>query len=364
MRRTDTTLFHFLLVRCFQLGFGTPCDGDVCPSHGQALIQTQHFSSISNSLLGGQDNAALLSEVRTRVEEVVRSGESLSPAEDAVFQTILDLLTNTTIPAIAQGHNDDQSFINGGLKNLQDCGSAFDTDRKGSRGYKEDIVDDNNSTHRTCRILQKVKQGIVERSLNSLKLFWNNLDVPKKGLLSDGATFFSNGLAWFASNQATYLTFRKNHTVESANYTQQISTCNLAQSSLESSYCVWHLNAGNAISTYNTCWTNMHLAFVGINDTATDSSLQRSTQFVATKKIQCYLKVLQETDHSKAQQEMQSCQDLSPDLGQFILMNRSAPDKMITSNLGNLTLKPGDAEWAQNYYSGLEATVSVTACST
>jgi len=159
------------------------------------------------------------------------------------------------------------------------------------------------------------------------------------------------------------LTKRRNHTVELANYTQQISTCDLAQRSFEMSYCQWHVSTTNSLTTYNACWRNMHLAFVGVNDTATDSTLQRSTQFVATKKIECYLKVLQEKDRAQAQQALQPCQDLKPDLSQFILMNRTAPDEKTTANLGNLTLKPGDEEWTVNYYGGLEATLSVTACS-
>jgi len=362
MGRTDTALFHFLLVTCFQIGSGTPCDGEACPSHAQALIQTQHSSSIKNSLSGGQDSAGLLSQVRARVEEVVRNGESLSPAEDAMFQSILDLLISTTLPAIAKGHIDDQSFINGGLKNLQDCGSAFDAAKVVADNAKETIVDVKSSTHRTCRILQKVKKGIVDKSWLRLTSFWNNLDAPEKGLLSNGATFFSDGLEWFKSNQATYLTKRRNHTVESANYTQQISTCDLAQRSLEVGYCEWHLSTTNALNAYNTCWINMHLAFVGINDTATDSTLQRSTQFVATKKIECYLKVLQEKDRAQAKQALQPCQDLNPDMSQFILMNRTAPDEKTRANLGNLTLKPGDEEWTQNHYGGLDATLTVTAC--
>jgi len=312
--------------------------------------------------MGGQDISGLLSQVRTRVEEVVKNGESLSPAEDAVFQSILDLLINTTLPAIAKGHIDDQSFINVGLKNLQDCGSAFDIAKVNADAYKETTVESANSLHRTCRILQKVKKGIVERSWHRLEFFWNSLKAPEKGALSNGATFFSDGLEWFKSNQATYLTKRRNHTVESANYTQQISTCDLAQRSFEQGYCAWHLSTTNDLNAYNTCWRDMHLAFVGIKNTANDSSLQRSTQFVATKKIECYLKVLQEKDRAKAQQALKPCQDLTPDISQFILMNRTAPDEKTTANLGNLTLKPGDEEWRVDNYGGLEATLSVTPC--
>jgi len=356
MVRLDTSMFHLVLIGCFQFGHGISCDGDACPSGAQALMQRS-----SNAVHAGVDDEGLLGQVRNRIVEAVMNGDAITPLETTAFQALEDLLENTTLPSLRDGHETDQSFINTGLNALHTCNANFDLD-KGVAATEKAAVEVVNEEHKVCRRTQEDLKILNTASWTRLNTFWRNLVVEPKGEIADATAWFERGIVWFTDEQVRYVDVRSNHTEASRVWKAKETLCNSIQSSLEVGFCQWLGRGSAAKKSYNRCWTTMDASFTETKRLAMDSKMQRSTQYTATKKIQCYLKVLVIEDRTQAQVALGECQDLSPDVSIFDLVNKTVPVGKDVTTLGDLDLKPGDAEWENTNYENLKSTQRVTPC--
>lgn len=367
-----------------------------CPSSSQALLQnsishqtgTDDASEVGLEPLvlmfqeagarwgGGQGPSSgssrtsnhLLTQLQSRVEAAVQEGRPLSPLEGSLMQSLQDTLANTTLPALKKGHKDDQIEMNRRVQALTNCNSNYAQDSGNAKSAKR-TVEAEKDTHRYCRGNQSVLKNTRNTKMADLKSFTDSLQQPQKPVSFDptaGDSYFAAGLKWFKENQALYTKKNSAHTTAKREHVRKTEICNEAQASYETGYCQWIGQGTAASKSYTRCWTqgggddwNRTRAAV------LDSSKQRKLEYVAVKKIQCYLGslvALFKKTGKATKKSIDACKALAPDTSILDLNNTDAPPKQSLSALGNLTFMPGHATWQKSEYAQLSDVKNATPC--
>eukprot|EP00930_Biecheleria_cincta_P033369 TRINITY_DN23116_c0_g1_i1.p1 TRINITY_DN23116_c0_g1~~TRINITY_DN23116_c0_g1_i1.p1 ORF type:complete len:724 (+),score=117.26 TRINITY_DN23116_c0_g1_i1:413-2584(+) len=310
----------------------------------------------------------LLKQLQSRVEAAAQEGKPLSPLEGSLMRALSETLGNTTLPAVKKGHEDDQREMNRIVQALTDCNSNYAKDSKSAESAKQ-MVDTKKQEHQYCRGNQSVLKGTRDKKMEDLKSFTDSLQQPQKPMPVDPAaadSYFAAGLQWFKENQALYTNKKSAYSTAKAEHDRKTETCNAAQTSYETGYCQWIGQGTAASKSYTRCWTqgggddwNQTRAMV------LDSSGQRKLEYVAVKKIQCFLSSLLvrfKKVGKVVQKNIDACKALMPDTSIFDLVNTDAPPKQTLSSLGNLTSMPGDDTWQKSEYAQLSDVKNVTPC--
>eukprot|EP00930_Biecheleria_cincta_P087151 TRINITY_DN763_c1_g1_i2.p1 TRINITY_DN763_c1_g1~~TRINITY_DN763_c1_g1_i2.p1 ORF type:complete len:431 (+),score=71.98 TRINITY_DN763_c1_g1_i2:624-1916(+) len=205
--------------------------------------------------------------------------------------------------------------------------------------------------------------------MEALKSFMANLHQLQKPLsLAPTAadSYFAAGLQWFKEKQALYAAKKSAYTTAKEEHDNKTDTCNAAQTSYESDYCQWVGQGTAATKSYTRCWKQG-----GGDDwehtraAVLDSAEQRKHEYVAVKKIHCFLSSIL-VRFSKAgkvtKQNISACKALAPDTSIFDLVNTNAPPKKSLASLGNLTSMPGNGVWQKSEYASLSDVKAVTPC--
>jgi len=389
---------HLLISALLPLVVATTCPegSDSCSSSSQALLQSSmsHQIGMDDASEGGlkplllmfQQGGArwgrgdgqglkdssksehLLGQLETRVGAAALDNKRLSPLEGSLMKALNETIENTTLPALKKGHEDDQKEMNRTVQALANCNDNFATDSKKAASARQ-MVDALKDTHRQCRGNQSKLKGVRAENMKDLKSFVDNLQQPQKpaSLAPTAAdSYFAAGMKWFKENQATYAQKKVAYTAAKEEHDNKTDICNAAQTRYESGYCQWVGQGSAASKSYTRCWQQgSGNDWKQIRATVLDSAEQRKHEYVAAKKIQCFLSsllILFSKAGAVTKQNISACKVLMPDTSIFDLVNTDAPPKKSVASLGNLTSMPGDGVWQHSEYAAISGVKNITPC--
>ena len=334
-------------------------------NQGLQFQKITSFGSLTQNSKEPANSLQLLGQLQARTQEVVSGGKPLTDLEKNVFQTVNETLANTTLPALTKGHDADQATMNGNVKAVATCNENLETDSKSAKGSKQ-VVDAKGTSHRFCRGNQSELKTNYNKSFDALKKYAASIQQPQQPASTDLAklfAYFETLQQWFNDTDTMYTQKNSELVVAKTAYENKTAECNTAQQQFESNWCQWIGQAAAASKSYNRCWGQAG----GISWNATKAAVmvsanQRKIEYVAVKKIQCFLAALFLKEAAKAKQHLAACQVLAPDTTMFDLVNTDEPNRSSLAGLGDLQTMPGTSGWETSVYAGLEGVQKVLPC--
>jgi len=342
-------------------------EGDgACPGSSRSLLQSNTKLSLDHLTLFLQDKDSLHSsgvvsdevvdELHARAEAMVQSGQALTPLE----RTTLNALNKTLggmLPALQDGHTEDQAEIDAAVQFISNCNNNFDADAQAAKTVKGE-VNTSQKEHNVCRGEQSKLKAEAVKASGELDRFWKALVLPRKPAFASN-TLIDNLEQWVSDHNKTLAEKLSKNTTAHESLAKKAAECGSKQSALENGFCQWFGRATAANKSYARCWTQSGSTFAKLKKEALASAEGRKFQYVAIHKIQCYMKAI----FLPSRKSLDKCKNLSLDTSSFNLTNTVAePQKDVAGELDPMDSKPGDESWKQSAYAGLSGVANVTPC--
>eukprot|EP00930_Biecheleria_cincta_P017850 TRINITY_DN14080_c0_g2_i1.p1 TRINITY_DN14080_c0_g2~~TRINITY_DN14080_c0_g2_i1.p1 ORF type:complete len:831 (+),score=120.40 TRINITY_DN14080_c0_g2_i1:24-2516(+) len=342
-------------------------EGDgACPGSSRSLLQSSTKLSLEHLTLLQQDKDSMHSfgvisdevvdELHARAEAMVQNGQALTPLERTTLNALNKTLSGM-LPALQDGHTEDQAEIDAAVQFISNCNKNFDADARAAKTAKGE-VNTSQKEHAVCRGKQnKLKVEAVKTS-GELDKFWKPLVLPQKPALASN-TFVNNLEQWVRDHKKSLAEKISKNTTAHDDLTKKAAECDSKQSVLESGFCQWFGRATAANKSYARCWAQSGSTFTKLKKEALASAEGRKFQYVAIHKIQCYMEVI----FLPSRKRLHRCKNLSLDTSGFDLTNTAAePQKDVAGELDPMDSKPGDESWKQSVYAGVSGVADVTPC--
>jgi hypothetical protein len=287
---------------------------------------------------------------------MVQNGQALTPLE----RTTLSALNKTLggmLPALQDGHTEDQAEIDAAVQFISNCNNNFDADAQAAKTAKGE-VNTSQKEHAVCRGEQSKLKAEAVKASGELDRFWKSLVLPQKPALASN-TLIDNLEQWVSDHKKTLADKLSKTTTTHDSLAKKAAECGPKQSVLENGFCQWFGRATAATKSYARCWTQSGSTFAKLKKEALASAEGRKFQYVAIHKVQCYMKVI----FLPSRKSLDTCKNLTLDTSGFNLNNTVAePQKDIAGELDPMDSKPGDESWKQSVYAGLSGVANVTPC--
>jgi hypothetical protein len=205
-----------------------------------------------------EQEGQMMKQVQSMIASVVKEKRSLTPEEETAIDLMIKTLNDVTLPAVQQGHEDEQIILNDAYGSLLGCNTKLSEDAN----FVEALANQSTSRYEvegTCRGEESNLALANKTAFSDLEQFVNGLPAePKKeenkylGLTS----WFQSGLEYFEDNGPLYLEKKKAYTDAFSTHATKKEECDKAYSDFVQTACKWKGDGTDALSDYNSCWIN------------------------------------------------------------------------------------------------------------
>jgi len=308
-----------------------------CPegsTGGRALLQ-----------LGGRKLSNVeshLEKVEAMVKDVIKKDRPLTEAEKSSLELMKSTLEDMSLPAIEKGHEDDQKIMDATGGSLEACNSRLEDNTQEAATLKEHQMA--KKPDGTCR---QEQNGMAEQNTSN----WGDLSNYVQGIhiqarpdsvlvLDD---WFADGVNVFEAAAKIYPEKEKKYLDGQSGWSTKKGACDEEEKSFEDAFCTWERNASKAVSDYDECFDENSKTFETIKKAVLDSAERRKAEYVASKKILCFIDVLIEKigkDSDELTAAVNHCTNLQVDTSKYEVKNTEMPTRSTPDLVGSL---PADA---------------------
>eukprot|EP00931_Biecheleriopsis_adriatica_P115502 TRINITY_DN91290_c0_g1_i1.p1 TRINITY_DN91290_c0_g1~~TRINITY_DN91290_c0_g1_i1.p1 ORF type:complete len:474 (+),score=90.00 TRINITY_DN91290_c0_g1_i1:101-1522(+) len=325
--------------------------GDHCHGKTRSLLQTTKREGSKSELElldteGGLKVLDMIHDFEERALNRARSGGKPTATEQTGLQWAYDLIENTTIPNLRKGSKDVQVDIDEAIEMVAYCNAQAKSSLAETK-IQKDTQEQAKLTSDECGDAKTVLEQKNQTAFNDLEAYVSGLSSNPPGCALPSAssedTFFKATLEWFERENRSFWAHKSTYVTAKADLTQKLADCQSAQAAYEESYCLWHQAESSAVSNYESCYANHSEAFKSMRSAVMDDVDTMKKEFVAAKRVQCYISVLLVETDQKAKALFEKCQHEDYDTSEFNVTGLdSLPDKIDTSeHEANLATKTG-----------------------
>jgi hypothetical protein len=252
---------------------------------------------------------ALVSDLQSLAERVVRGEEKITPATERVLDGISEEMDNIMAYTTTQ-HGEDQGEVNAATQAIANCGSAASSGLD-DVAAKDQTMSNGKQTHNQCRIREKAAYGDEVTKCNSLTDFVTNLAPP--ACMSDNGNWqqfakvsykemqdcFSEIEQWARDNQELHASKETACQDAIKAHDDEHSDCDKNQDSYEAAACSWADNLIKNCDTQVSCRNATITARDTTQAAVRSADGARQAEYKAAVKIKCLLRVLHAPDAQK-----------------------------------------------------------------
>jgi hypothetical protein len=290
--------------------------------------------------------------------DLVSSSEKPSKQHQAVLG-FNKTLEDTFLKNIFDDHTLAQEQLNNLTNILAQCDSTFRNAKSRANLLKQDQAS-KKQQHEACRATQVTLAATYKTARTNF--FDKFLKVTKephsKRPASPNAAmdqYFKDMTQYWVQANTSYFDLKGRY--ESAQLTlgKHTQKCTSQQANFETSYCAWHTSASDAIDDYHDCWPKANKTFHALREDVLKMGDHRKTEYNSVRRMQCMLASFLDSAKrgGKASAKLNACKHLTADTRSLDLQNTTTVGMDNVSSLGNLSLKPGDADWQAQEYSNI-----------
>jgi len=343
-------------------------DGD----EGLSLLQTaahltaesdartllNHFQAWDESPLG-PNVVSLLQTVRNLATAAANGESQASDIEQDVLAKIITQMEENVIKVTKINHEEDTREIGRALAVISNCTSTmegtFTQPGTGINALLAAMVSDNN-THDSCREEQKTKNTTNETECTDFETYAQGLVQPSCLCPSLPSPKPSPGLLdciketkkWATKAKPTYEGKRDDCHTASGELADQKETCDGDQSAFESAFCGYGQKLTRTCDTYTSCHGEGSESYkVTVADVKV-SEAARKSEFVAAKKVICYVGVLKASAATRPS-VLSACDQASYSTD-HLDMTYPPPSPLASCDKSPVDIKPCDDAFVSKYY--------------
>jgi len=291
--------------------------------------------------LGGRKLSSVeahLEQVEAMVKDVVRSKRPLTEVEKTSFELMKSALENTSMPAIEKGHQDDQIIIDVTRGAVEACNTRLESDTQEAATLEEDQMA--KKPDGTCR---QEQDGMAEQNKSNWESLSDYVQTIQIQTRPDGVLtlddWFVNGVDVFKVAVEIYPKKEKQYLDGGSDWSTKKGACDKEDADYETSFCAWEQNASKAVSDYNECFDEKSQAFATTRKLVLDSADKRKAEYVASKKILCFIDVLIEMIRKSSDEltaAVEHCVNLQVDTSKLELEDTEMPARSSPDLVGQL----------------------------
>lgn len=277
-------------------------------------------------------------------------------------QAVLDFnktLEDTLLKNIRDDHNLAQEQMNNLTDILAQCTSTFR-----NAGSRADLLKQDQASkkiqHEGCRATQVTLAAAYKTArTNFFDNFLNITKVPQSTRpASPNAAmdqYFKDMTQYWVQANDSYFDLKGKYESAQSTLSSHEKNCTSQQGNFETSYCAWHTSASDAIDYYQDCWSKANKTFHALRDGVLKMEMQRKTEYNSVRRMQCMLAFFLDSAKrgGNATSKLEACKHQTVNTSSLDLQNTTAASMDDVSSLGNLSLKPGDADWQTQEYSSI-----------
>eukprot|EP00931_Biecheleriopsis_adriatica_P084461 TRINITY_DN582_c0_g1_i6.p1 TRINITY_DN582_c0_g1~~TRINITY_DN582_c0_g1_i6.p1 ORF type:complete len:336 (+),score=95.91 TRINITY_DN582_c0_g1_i6:97-1104(+) len=319
------------------VAIASTCQTEHCPegsTGGRALLQLagRKLSTVESHL----------EQVEAMVKDVIKKDRPLTEAEKSSMELMKSTLEDISLPSIEKGHEDDQKIMDLARGSLEACNSRLENNTQEAATLKEDQMA--KKPDGACR---QEQGGMAEQNMSN----WGDLLNYVQGIhiqaRPDGVLvlddWFADGVNVFKAAAEIYPVKEKKYLDGQNAWSTKKGACDDEEKTFEDAYCTWEQNASKAVSDYEECFEEKSKTFESTRKAVLDSAEGRKAEYVASKKILCFIDVLIEKigkDSDDLTAAVNHCVNLQVDTSKYELKNTGMPARSSPDLVGSV---PADA---------------------
>jgi len=339
-------------------------DGDVDEA---AILNLLEFGVASGQPLA----ASILQTVKHMAEKDAKGQQPAGNITEEVLEKIIKAMEENVIEAGKVSHNEDQTEVNRDHTSIITCNKTREehfTKPGSGVNFLEGRMKEEYKNLTKCKTEQASLKDTQVTECTAFTTFVKGLQNSKPSCVcnlpttpSDTVlTCIQQAASWGKSNSATYIELRDNCNTSTANHDSKKKTCDANQGSFESAFCSYGLLLTTTCQEYDTCHAN---ALAKYNETKTNVKVaenSRKQEFVAAKKVICYVGVVRAKDADKTKL-LEKCKAENYDTTQLDIVYPAVPDRA-TCDTSPVDAKPCDDTFISKYYSNFDPLAPPEAC--
>eukprot|EP00930_Biecheleria_cincta_P010005 TRINITY_DN11190_c0_g1_i1.p1 TRINITY_DN11190_c0_g1~~TRINITY_DN11190_c0_g1_i1.p1 ORF type:complete len:726 (+),score=119.88 TRINITY_DN11190_c0_g1_i1:127-2304(+) len=357
--------------QCFGTGCEDENDAFQPAASPQQLLQVTSDRQPTGAVMNAPDMNTLQQLVAegarpTAVEKMLSLLQSdqvaSSDKPSAQHKAALDFnktLEDTFVKNIRDDHDRAQNQMNNLTNILAQCTSTF----KNAKGRADFLKQDKSSKkrqHEGCRATQvtlaadykTARVNFFDKFLNVTKEPHSNRPASPNAAMDQ---YFKDLAGYWQQANKSYFDLKTKYDSAKATLESHEKNCTSQQASFELSYCAWHTSASDAIDDYQDCWSKANQTFYDTRNEVLKTGEHRQAEYNSVRRMQCMLAFFLDSAKrgGNATAQLKACKHHTANTSSLTLKNITPANMENVSSLGNLSLKPGDANWKTHEYSSI-----------
>lgn len=323
---------------------------------------------------GSSSTDSLLAQIKKQAQEAVSNAQALP-------QVAKDLLSNFSaevdrmVEGLYDSHAETQEEIHLAYSELEQCESHWNN-ATGTIDTQNATTQDSEQAHEACRNSVGANSSVLceglETIIEEMRSDPLNCNVPEPRLAAECEAaptirpFIEGVKTWAEDYLAQYTTQKQLCQDALADDVISVTLCDEKQARYEGDFCELYTVVNVSIESYEDCRT-VELDELQVLEIRNETNEVNRNEYVALKKIECYLDVLLHydgDDQLNAQEaKLEYCNTFVVDTSMFDL---TWPDEAAPLNFTSATEavspKPGDVAWVPLYDPAWGITEAVAPC--
>lgn len=339
-------------------------DGDV---DEVAILNLLEFGVASGQPLA----ASILQTVKHMAEKDAKGQQPAGSITEEVLEEIIKAMEEKVIQAGEVEHNEDQTEVTASHATIIACNTTrehhFNMPETGVN-YLKGAKELAKSTLTSCKEEQKSLNETQQTECATFRTFVTGLQTSKPSCVcslpmepSDTVlTCIQQAASWGKSSSARYIETRDNCDTSTTNLDRQKNTCDTNQGSFETAFCAYGLMLTTTCQDYGTCYPSAVATYNETTKNVKVAEESRKAEFVAAKKVICYVGVLRAKDADKTKL-LDKCNAENYDTTHLYISYPAVPDRA-TCDTSPVDVKPCDSTFISTHYSSFEPLAPAKAC--
>jgi len=339
-------------------------DGDVDEA---AILNLLEFGVASGQPLA----ASILQTVKHMAEKDAKGQQPAGNITEECLEKIIKAMEENVIEAGKVAHNEDQTEVTGAHTSIIACNNTREEhfNRLGSGvNCLKGAMELGKETLISCKKEQKKLNKTQMTECTAFKTFVTGLQTSKPNCVcslprtpSDTVlTCIQQAASWGKSSSARYIETRDKCNTSNANLGRQKKQCDTDQGNFETAYCSYGLMLTTTCQDYDTCHADKVATYNGTTTNVKVAEKSRKAEFVAAKKVICYVGVVRAKDADKTKL-LDKCKAEKYDTTQLDISYPATPDRA-PCDTSPVDVKPCDSTFISTHYSSFEPLAPATAC--
>lgn len=311
------------------------------------------------SELESHSTESILATVQSMAEQDARGELHADKLTEAIIKTIIEQMEKNVIKAADTQHKEDQNEVNRMLGDITKCKETmenkFNANPNGVNALKQ-TMETAKSTLTTCKTDLVTKITTKEADCTAFTSFVTGLSSSKPSCVCTLPKTPSAAVlqcidqtkSWGTSSSTSYVDLKGKCDAATSAEDSKTKACDTAQGTFESSFCSYGEKLTDTCADYEVCHTDKSSEYVENNAEIKVAETSRKAEFVAAKKVICFVGVFKAKAADKSK-ELKTCTAKTYSTAHLDI-SYPTPPSAAKCDVSPVATKPCDGAFISDHY--------------